>query len=92
MNSDAVATPMLDQQMGRDEAALTFSGRRPLTTAEVVDAVIHRALVKRPLEMALPVDRGLLARAGGIAPAVAQKLYPMLKKKGLQGQKRAKQS
>ncbi|NUO50239.1 MAG: SDR family oxidoreductase [Polyangiaceae bacterium] len=89
---DAVATPMLDQQMGRDEAALTFSGRRPLTTAEVVDAVIDRALVKRPLEMAIPLDRGLLARAGGIAPAVAQALYPMLKKKGLQGQKRAKQS
>ncbi len=89
---DAVATPMLDQQMGRDEAALTFSGRRPLTTAEVVDAVLDRALVKRPLEIAIPLDRGLLARAGGIAPAVAQKLYPMMKKKGLERQKRVRQS
>lgn len=87
---DAVQTPMLDQQKGRDEAALTFSGSRPLTVDEVVRAVIDRVLPGRPLEIAIPLQRGLLARAGGIAPAVAQKLYPMLKKKGLEGQKRSK--
>ncbi len=88
---DAVETPMLDQQKGRDEAALTFSGNRALTVDEVVDAVIDRALVSRPLEIAIPLERGLLARAGGIVPSVAQALYPMLKKKGLQGQRRSRE-
>ena len=86
---DAVETPMLDLQKDRPEAALTFSGSRPLTVAEVVDVVVDRVIPDRPLEISIPMSRGLLARAGGVAPALAQKLYPMLKKKGLDGQKRA---
>lgn len=87
---DAVETPMLDLQRDRPEAALTFSGNRPLTVDEVVRVVLDEVLPKRPLEVTIPTSRGLLARAGGIAPAIAQKLYPMLKKKGLDGQKRVK--
>ncbi len=85
---DAVETPMLDIQKDRPEAALTFSGSRPLTVAEVVSVVLDQVVPSRPLEVSIPMSRGLLARAGGVAPAIAQKLYPMLKKKGLQGQKR----
>lgn len=86
---DAVETPMLDIQKDRPEAALTFSGSRPLTVAEVVSVVLDQVVPSRPLEVSIPMSRGLLARAGGVAPAIAQKLYPMLKKKGLDGQKRA---
>ena len=85
---DAVETPMLDLQKGRPEAALTFSGQRPLTVAEVVDVIVGQVLRTRPLEVAIPTGRGLLARAGGLAPGLAQKLYPAMKKKGLDAQRR----
>lgn len=87
---DAVETPMLDVQKGREEAALTFSGERPLTTSEVVRVVVDHVMVERPLEVSIPPSRGLLARAAGTLPAASKLLYPMLKKKGLAGQKRSR--
>jgi 3-oxoacyl-[acyl-carrier protein] reductase len=86
---DAVDTPMLDQQRDREEAALTFSGSRSLTTREVVEVLIGRVLRDRPLEVAIPEHRGLLARAAGAMPASARTLYPLLKRQGLAGQSRS---
>jgi 3-oxoacyl-[acyl-carrier protein] reductase len=87
---DAVDTPMLDLQKDKEEAALTFSGSRPLTVDEVTAVVLDKVLAQRPLEVTIPQGRGLLARAAGVAPAAAQALYPMMKKRGLAGQQRAK--
>lgn len=87
---DAVETPMLDLQRSREEAALTFSGSRPLTVAEVSRVVVEQVLPARPLEISIPVARGLLARVGGALPSTAKVLYPLLRKKGADGQKRSR--
>lgn len=65
---DAVQTPMLDIQKGKPQAALTFSGRRALTVDEVVTAIVEVALVQGPLEIVLPVWRGITAKAANAAP------------------------
>jgi NAD(P)-dependent dehydrogenase (short-subunit alcohol dehydrogenase family) len=87
---DAVETPMLDLQKGRAEAALTFSGSRPLTVDEVSRVVLEHVLPARPLEVSIPTARGLLARVGGALPAAAKVLYPVMKKMGAGGQKRSR--
>ena len=89
---DAVQTPMLDLQVAYEEAALTFSGSRPLTVDEIVQVIVDEVLAKRPLEVTVPLGRGLLARAANAAPGMSQLLYPMLKKKGLAAQAKAKRS
>lgn len=83
---DAVQTPMLDQQKDKDQAALTFSGRRALTVDEVVDAIINEALVKRPLEIMLPRMRGVLAKFANTFPSLAATQVKALRKKGMQHQ------
>lgn len=85
---DAVETPMLDLQKSREEAALTFSGNKPLTVADVAKVVLEHVLPKRPLEISIPMSRGVLARVAGAAPITAQKLYPLLRRKGLAQQKK----
>ncbi len=87
---DAVETPMLDLQKGREEAALTFSGNdKRLTVDDVAKVLIEHVLPKRPLEVSIPMSRGVLARVAGVAPFAAQKLYPLLKRKGLAQQKKS---
>lgn len=83
---DAVQTPMLDQQKGKVQAALTFSGQRSLTTKEVVDAILNNALKKRPLEVVLPPVRGMLAKLGNMSPAFLASQVKGFRKKGMQRQ------
>jgi NAD(P)-dependent dehydrogenase (short-subunit alcohol dehydrogenase family) len=83
---DAVATPMLDLQVPYEEAALTFSGGRALRVEEVGDAVLV-ALDRRPLEVTLPLSRGLLARLSSVVPEAASVLAPLLRKKGREKQR-----
>lgn len=78
---DAVATPMLDLQVGYEEAAMTFSGSRPLTKEEVVEAVLE-AIDTRPLELSLPKGRAALARISTVAPASSMRLMPLLERIG----------
>ncbi|MEQ9320227.1 MAG: SDR family oxidoreductase [Polyangiaceae bacterium] len=84
---DAVATPMLDKQVDYDEAALTFSGARVLTADEVAEAITTRVLRDRPMELALPWSRKVLARIADLVPEVAHIASPLLRRQG-----RAKQS
>lgn len=79
---DAVATPMFEKQLDREEAALTFSGSRPLTVEDVARVILDHVLPNRPLEVTIPQGRGLLARAANTAPHLARALAPMLLKKG----------
>ena len=66
-----VATPMMDIQIDRDEAAHVFSGGSALSPDDVVRAVIDRALVKKPLELVLPAPRsgqGAMAKLANVFP------------------------
>lgn len=84
---DAVQTPMLDIQKDREEAALTFTGGRILTVADIADAVAF-ALKNAPLEIIVPRHRGWLAKLTSAIPAITGAVAARLKKRGLERQKR----
>lgn len=79
---DAVQTPMLDKQRGREEAALTFSGGRALRVEELAQEIFDRILPGRPREVLLPRWRGWLAKLASAAPGLAARLLPHLRAKG----------
>lgn len=78
---DAVQTPMLDLQKPRPEAALTFSGGRVLTPADI-EATLIEVMRTRPLEVAIPSSRGALARFASAMPGLGQRLLPLLRAMG----------
>lgn len=79
---DLVATPMMEAQVGHDAAALSFSGRRPLTVDEVAGALVGPVVARRPRELWLPRSRGLLARLADLFPGLGFALAPLLARKG----------
>lgn len=79
---DAVATPMTAPHRSRAEAAILFSSPRLLTTEDVAQAVIERALRRRPLEIYLPAHRGILARCTDLLPSLAFALGPFFARRG----------
>lgn len=85
---DAVQSPMLDLQVDWDQASMTFSGGRTLSADEVCDAILTTGLARRPIEIRLPVSRGLLARVGGFLPGLSAALTPWLMRKGSARRKR----
>lgn len=88
---DAVDTPMLDKQIGYEEAAMTFSGSRALTVEDIEKAIVEEVLPRRPLEVAIPTSRAVLARLATAAPAAVQRLAPVFVKKGRRKQEKIKQ-
>lgn len=89
---DAVATPMLDLQVDHPEAALTFSGPKPLTVQDIEEALVNDVLVNKPLELALPWQRGFVARIANTVPRSAAVLRPILERKGREAQNKFKKS
>ena len=89
---DAVQTPMLDLQVDYEQAALTFSGSRSLTTQQVVDAILKRALVKAPIEITLPGSRGAVSKFASIFPGLSALMLNALKQRGRQQQAAIKKS
>lgn len=85
---DAVQTPMLDQQKGKEQAALTFSGSRALTTQEVVDAILGPALTDQPLEIILPPTRGVIAKLANAFPAITARQLKWVRQIGLRRQQK----
>ena len=83
---DAVKTPMLDLQVGYEEAALTFTAPRFLEAAEVVQLILGKVLEQRPLLVSLPKHRAFLARIADLFPSLARPIAGMLQKKGRQVQ------
>ncbi|MCA9637622.1 MAG: hypothetical protein KC420_16455, partial [Myxococcales bacterium] len=77
-----VKTPMVDKQLDREEAALTFSGARLLTVEDVAAAILDRALVRKPMQLSLPRSRALLARLADLAPSLGLRARPLLMKLG----------
>ncbi len=78
---DAVQTPMLDAQIAYEQAALTFSGDRFLSADDVV-AVCLRALDRAPIEITLPIARGIMAKLASAFPGINRLLLSQLQKKG----------
>ena len=89
---DAVATPMLDLQVAYEEAAMTFSGGAPLTVEDIERAVLDCALVDRPMEVTVPLGRGLLARVANTAPGLTRRLAPIFVARGKKAQSKIKGS
>ncbi|MDP2272749.1 MAG: SDR family oxidoreductase [Archangium sp.] len=85
---DAVQTPMLDLQVGYEQAAMTFSGPRALTVEDIERAIIDEVLPNAPLELPIPFGRGAVARFATFLPAAAMTLGPLFTRKGKQEQAR----
>ena len=66
---DAVATPMIESERRRPQAAMIFSGGRPMPASAVVQAIL-RALdhPRPPAEIALPWTRHVAAKLAGLLP------------------------
>ncbi|WP_077922353.1 SDR family oxidoreductase [Spirosoma sp. 209] len=80
---DLVDTDMLTQQLGRPEAALSFSGSRVLTVQDVERAVLQKAIARRQLEIMIPNSRGWLGKIGNLFPKLGLALTNRLIRKGL---------
>ncbi|RME88875.1 MAG: SDR family oxidoreductase [Anaerolineae bacterium] len=80
---DLINTPMLDVQLERPkESALAFASSRPLEVEEVVNAILY-AMRKKPLEVTLPLSRGVLAKIGSTFPSLGPFIYRVLRSRGL---------
>jgi 3-oxoacyl-[acyl-carrier protein] reductase len=88
---DAVQTPMLDQQKGKEQAALTFSGSRALTTEEVVNAILGPVLNDQPLEIILPPMRGVIAKVANAFPAMTALQLKWVRQMGIRRQQKISQ-
>ncbi|HXA86076.1 MAG TPA: SDR family oxidoreductase [Candidatus Dormibacteraeota bacterium] len=82
-------TPMVEPYRHKDKAALIFIAPL-LTIDQVVHAIVDRALVKRPTEIALPRARGLLAKVAGSFPGIASLLAGSMTRTGLRNQAKMK--
>ncbi|MFO0591694.1 MAG: SDR family NAD(P)-dependent oxidoreductase [Polyangiaceae bacterium] len=89
---DAVQTPMLDLQVHYEEAAMTFSGDAPLTVEDIEAVISNEVLPNQPMEITVPLGRGLLARLANTAPGAALLLAPRLTAKGKKAQEKAKKN
>jgi 3-oxoacyl-[acyl-carrier protein] reductase len=85
---DAIETPMLVGEQSHEEAALTFSGPKPLSVDDVERVVFDRVLRKKPVEVLIPAMRGLQARLASLFPRLARVMIGRLRKKGLKEQQR----
>lgn len=88
---DAVKTPMLDLQVHYPQAAMTFSGDAPLTVEDVEKVIVDKVLVDKPMEVTIPLARGLLARLANTAPEAALRLAPSLTERGKKKQEAIRQ-
>lgn len=79
---DLVSTNMLTKQLDYAAAAMTFSGGKILSTADVIRAVVNNALRDRQIEVMIPKTRGWLGKIGNVFPTIAGLLTKMLAKKG----------
>ncbi len=76
---DAVQTPMLALQTEYDEAAVTFATPHLLTVEEVGDVILGRVLHEKPLEVAIPRIRQVIAHVANLTPGSARVLLPLFR-------------
>ncbi len=89
---DLVNTHMLTLQLDYEEAALTFSGNRVLSTEEIGNVIIRKGVEKKQLEIMHPYSRGLLAKLSSFFPKLSfSPVMSNLLKKGAKKQALLKQ-
>ncbi|RMG96279.1 MAG: SDR family oxidoreductase [Deltaproteobacteria bacterium] len=84
-----VATPMMDQQIDAEDAALTFSSRRPLTPEEVARAIVERAIERGRLEVVVQVPgsgQALAAKLANGFPSLAPRLGAFVRRRAARRQ------
>ena len=79
---DLVATNMMTQQIDQPEAALSFTGPRLLTVADVERAVLYDALERNRVEIIIPASRGWLSKLGNVFPSLTFRASAAFMKKG----------
>ena len=84
---DLVDTNMMTQQIDQPEAALSFTGPRTLTVADVAKAVFRDALEWNRVEITIPASRGWLSKLGNVFPGLTFRASKALFKKGGKKQK-----
>lgn len=82
-------TPLVEPYKHKAQAALIFIAPL-LTTEQVVRVIVDRALVKRPTEITVPRARGLLAKAAGSFPGIANMLAESMTRTGMRNQAKLK--
>ena len=85
---DAVRTPMLDLQVNYEEAAMTFATPTLLSVENIAELILGHVLSERPLEVAIPRLRKVLAHIANIAPGMTRVLLPIMQRAGRLGQNR----
>jgi 3-oxoacyl-[acyl-carrier protein] reductase len=85
---DGASTPMLMNYAHAPETALVFTGPRLLTAEAVAQAIVNRALARRPLELPIPRHRAIGTKLAGIWPGAASRLLGSLTRLGLRRQAR----
>lgn len=83
---DAIETPMLTRQEDFEEAAMTFSGRAPLTVKDISRVVFERVLKDKPVEVGVPAGRAFLARLVGAFPTFSRLINARMRRRGLKTQ------
>jgi len=73
----SVQTPMLDNQLQNDAAAMFYSGAKILTLDDIEHAIVHKALRKKPYEIHLPKSKALLARFVDLFPWSGPMFLPL---------------
>lgn len=84
-----VETGMLRDQIDRPEGAISFAGGKPLSTAQVSEA-IRKAMVKRPVEVC--IRSGFFAKFVNTFPSLGTRLYGRFNKLGQTAAKKLRQS
>jgi len=85
-----VDSPLTDAQLHLDAAALIYSGPL-LSSDEVAEAIVNRALPKKPIQLIVAKGtQGILARIAAMLPGIATKIAPGMIAKGAKAQKAAR--
>jgi short-subunit dehydrogenase len=84
---DGIWTPMLEQAVTSEAAAMPFSGRRLLEPDEVAHAAV-RLLCGRRLVTSLPAGRATMAKVSGLWPALGAATAASTQRRGRRHQAR----
>ena len=90
-----VDTPMMDLQLDAEDAALTFSSRRPLTVDEVAGAIVERAIDQKKRQVIVEAPwsgQGVAARVADAFPGLAAPLASLLRRRARTRQARLRKA
>jgi 3-oxoacyl-[acyl-carrier protein] reductase len=83
---DAVNTPLLTPHTENEAGAMLYSNPHLLSTENIGDAILKKALRKKPMELLIPGHRGALARIVDLFPTLSLYVAPIFQNKGRKAQ------